>query len=126
MPAISTSPEWTPARIDRPSARARLRIAIAASIAPTGAVEGHEEAVPGRVHLAAAVTVDDDAHRAVVTGQELRPRAVTEGDGPLRRPDDVREEEGQQDSAPGTLRDPGVKACPVDRDERNVTAAQPS
>ena len=32
-----------------------------------------------------------------------------------------REEEGQEDPAAGALRDPGVKAGPVDRDEWNVT-----
>src|SRR2546425_7154610 len=78
--------------------RHRLNDRAGASNPPRGTVEGGEEAVPGRVHLAAAEAYKLAAHELVVALEELAPGAVSQLGRPLARADDVGEEDGREDA----------------------------
>src|SRR5262249_4316775 len=60
------------------------------------AVEGREEAVPGRVELAALKAVELRADDPMVTLDEVRPGPVAQLDSPDRRVDDVREQDRRE------------------------------
>src|SRR5262249_4753072 len=63
---------------------------------PRRAVEGGEEAVPHRLHLAAAVDGELPADGGVVALEQVAPAQVAEPGGGLGRADDVGEEDRRQ------------------------------
>src|SRR4029453_19453308 len=72
---------------------------------PRGRWEGGEDAVPGRLHEAAAEAFDLRARHSVMSIQEPPPSLVAERGCLLGRPDDVGEQHGRKD-AMGVLRRP--------------------
>ena len=76
------------------------------------AVERREEAVPGRLHLAAVETAQGLAHRALVSLEQLAPAPITKIRGRARRIDDVGEEHrGENPVGLGTARAPVRNSC---------------
>ena len=95
-PMTSHSPVWIPARTRIPSVRARRLDVLGAADGPGGSVERGQEAVTGRLDLAAAVADQRLAHRAVVGVEQLVPAAVAELSRRARGVDDVGEEDAGQ------------------------------
>jgi len=80
--------EWTERVADRRRCENR----------PRRPVEGGEEAVAGRVELAALEAGELAADDSVMPLQQLPPLRVTESCRPLGRADDVGEEDGREDA----------------------------
>src|SRR5204863_9660070 len=77
---------------------------LSAVHSPGGPIEGRQQAVPGRVDVAAPVPLDLPACEVVMVGEERGPAGVSEFGQPPGRADDVGEQDGRQDA---------VQACPV-------------
>src|SRR6266545_351682 len=73
------------------------------SKSPRGRVEGGEDAVPGRLHEAAAEAFDLRARQSVMSIEEPAPSLIAERGCLLGRPDDVGEQHGRKDAI-GVLR----------------------
>ena len=87
---------WIPARTSIPQAGHLLADGAGAADRPGRAVEGGEEAVAHRLHLAAAVQGELAPDRGVVALEQLPPAAVAELGRLLGRADDVGEEDRRQ------------------------------
>ena len=81
-----------------PDAPTASTIALARADRPRRSVEHGEEAVAGRVDLAAAEARQLGSDRRVMALEQLPPAAVAELRRELRRADDVREQDGRQDA----------------------------
>jgi hypothetical protein len=79
---------------------------------PGGPVEGRQQAVPGRVDIAAPVPFDLPAREMVVPGEESRPAGIADFGQPLGRADDVGEQDGRKDP---------VQAAPCRSPVRNAS-----
>ena len=81
-----------------------------------GAVEGREQAVTGRLHLAPAEALELDPRRLEVIREKLSPACVAEAHRDRGRVDEIGEEQRGEDTAANARREtgPGSDPAPLD------------
>ena len=116
-PTSSTSPEWTPARIDNPSGERRSRIATAAAMARPAPSNPAMKPSPAVLISRPSIAIQDVADGSIVRGEQLAPCLVAELQGARSRVDNVSDEQRHQHALPGALADPRPRSGPIDGEE---------